>query len=459
MKSQRRRLIASAAAIVLVTTLGASQATANFKGQNGLIAFDSWTGTSQDIGVFDPEGTEPPTMLTTTASFSEHAPRWSRDGRKIVYMGHPQFGLDDQRSLQDIFVMDADGQHKTRLTRTPYQEEVPAWTAHGRIVFCGQSPTDPDNWDIYVMDADGTDLENLTDTGPDTFECWPSPAPHGDEIAFTRATEAGIEIWTMRLDGTGLRRVGEGRTSDWSPRGNDLVYAGDSGGGDRDVWMSHVDGTGQRQLTDTPARRELFPSFSPDGSKIVYGAIVASGEINIFSLDLATGKEDVLLEDAPPTTYSVAYPTWQPLPRGEESTEPRPNLALAGSVTASSEYGGNPASLANDGDWWSYWTSGDFPPGWIEVDLGSVEQIGEVALGITQLPDCATTHRLLGRKTASQPYTLLREFSGFTDDQQILPYVADAPKALRYIRVETTSSCSWVGWREIEVYAAREDDD
>jgi WD40-like Beta Propeller Repeat len=84
-----------AVAAVAAALLGlAGPAEANFRGANGLIAFDSWTGTSQDIGVFDPSGGAP-TMLTSTADFSEHAPRWSPDGTKIVYMGHPQFGEDD----------------------------------------------------------------------------------------------------------------------------------------------------------------------------------------------------------------------------------------------------------------------------------------------------------------------------------------------------------------------------
>ena len=130
----------------------------------------------------------------------------------------------------------------------------------------------------------------------------------------------------------------------------------------------------------------------------------------------------------------------------------RTNLALGKSVTASNEYPGNPASLAVDGNWWSYWNSGGFPPHWIEVDLGSVQSVGEVDLGITQLPDCSTVHLLYGRAAASDPYTLLQEFSGYTVDQQVLRYAATSPQQLRFVRVETTSSCSWVGWREIEVY-------
>jgi hypothetical protein len=130
----------------------------------------------------------------------------------------------------------------------------------------------------------------------------------------------------------------------------------------------------------------------------------------------------------------------------------RANLALGRSVTASSEYPGNPASLAVDGDWYSYWNSGNFPPQWIELDLGSVQNVGEVDLGITQLPDSFTLHRLYGRAGAGDPWTLLAELSGFTVDQQTLQYVAAAPQQLRFIRVETTSSASWVAWREISVY-------
>lgn len=130
----------------------------------------------------------------------------------------------------------------------------------------------------------------------------------------------------------------------------------------------------------------------------------------------------------------------------------RTNLALGKAITASGEYPGNPASSAVDGSWWSYWSSGTFPPGWIEVDLGAAVPIAEIDLGITQLPDCHTVHRLYGRTHGSEPYALLHEFGGFTVDQQILEYVAPAPAELRFVRVETTSSCSWVGWREIEIH-------
>ena len=42
--------------------------------------------------------------------------------------------------------------------------------------------------------------------------------------------------------------------------------------------------------------------------------------------------------------------------------------------------------------------------------------------------------------------------NGFTVDQQILEFQPGVPQQLRYVRVETTSSWSWVAWREIEVH-------
>jgi hypothetical protein len=129
----------------------------------------------------------------------------------------------------------------------------------------------------------------------------------------------------------------------------------------------------------------------------------------------------------------------------------RPNLALGTNVTASNEFPGNPATFAVDGSWWSYWSAGGFPSQWIEVDLGEPKSVAEVRLGITQLPDSHTVHRVYGRASTAEPYTLLQEFSGFTVDQQILTY-SGAPRELRYIRVETVSSSSWVGWREVEVF-------
>ena len=239
---------------------------------------------------------------------------------------------------------------------------------------------------------------------------------HGWGIGGTAAPEqAGI--YEFRLDVDGLPRVADGvfRSTDPSPR---TVY-------------------------DAPILNRGWLFNFPEGltgQHVFTGHWIAPCKVSIDELGY-TG-----------TCRTPADPV-EVIRRSVTVDFVRSNLALGKAVTASREYPGNPAALAVDGSWWSYWNSGDYPPQWIEVDLGSIQRVGEIDLGITQLPDCQTTHRLYGRSSTSEPYVLLQEFNGYTVDQQVLRYVANPRRDLRFVRIETTSSCSWVAWREIEVYA------
>lgn len=132
-----------------------------------------------------------------------------------------------------------------------------------------------------------------------------------------------------------------------------------------------------------------------------------------------------------------------------------PNLALGKPATASASYTGSPPSGAVDGVTEFTWNAGALAPQWIEIDLGSPQTIGRIALLTTQLPDGDTVHRVLGKATAGDPYTLLHEFAGFTTEGEWLE--VSPPTAwddVRFLRIQTTVSPSWVAWREIEVYVA-----
>jgi Tol biopolymer transport system component len=52
----------------------------------------------------------------------EADPRWSPDGRLIAFTRRAIWGAQ-----ADIYVMDADGQHQTRITHSPRDDLAPAW--------------------------------------------------------------------------------------------------------------------------------------------------------------------------------------------------------------------------------------------------------------------------------------------------------------------------------------------
>ncbi|PWU22443.1 MAG: hypothetical protein C5B48_10045 [Candidatus Rokuibacteriota bacterium] len=130
------------------------------------------------------------------------------------------------------------------------------------------------------------------------------------------------------------------------------------------------------------------------------------------------------------------------------------NMAAGKPTTASSSFWIQQPPLAVDENPFTYWNSGNFPPQWIEVDLGSPVSVGEVALSITQLPNGYTVHSVYGKLSATDPYTLLHVFAGPTVDSQTLRTTLDTPFTARYIRIQSTTSPSWVAWREVGVYPA-----
>jgi len=128
------------------------------------------------------------------------------------------------------------------------------------------------------------------------------------------------------------------------------------------------------------------------------------------------------------------------------------NLALNRPASASASLPDRPASAAVDGDLESFWVAGSHPTQWIEIDLGALSDVERMILVPSQDPAGATVHRILGGPESGS-LELLHEFRGDTSDGvplEVSPIAAW--RGLRYLRIETTESPSWVAWREVAVF-------
>lgn len=186
--------------------------------------------------------------------------------------------------------------------------------------------------DIYILGDNGTTVRVLTnDPELDDSPAW---SPDGKHIAF-RSYRSGYdgEIWVVNADGSSpvnltpnaLPATWDNRHPDWSPDGQSIVFASTMGG-DWGIWVMNADGTGKRQLTNTPAL-DAEPAWSPDGRSIAFRRTDATGS-DIMVMPSAGGE---------PTRLSMPgeqrMPAWSPDGKliayvGQETVSAQPELYL-----------------------------------------------------------------------------------------------------------------------------------
>jgi TolB protein len=166
----------------------------------------------------------------------------SPDGSRIVFTSTRDGDLE-------IYTMNADGTDIRRLTREPGYDGGAFFSTDGRrIVYRAHHPETaeeladyrrllsrnlirPSQLDIYVMDADGSNRVRVTDNGAANFA--PYMHPDGERIIFSSnmddPDERNFELYMIRVDGTGLERITNSPEFDGFPMfsadGRQLVFA------------------------------------------------------------------------------------------------------------------------------------------------------------------------------------------------------------------------------------------
>lgn len=235
-------------------------------------------------------------LVAPAASESRTGTTKPTGGRLIAFTGTPS-GSD----RAGIFTVRSDRIATRRLTKPDLwvHPGQPTWSPGGTwIAFSGSDHPQGHDYDLWSIRPDGTGLRRLAKVPGSPQD--PDWSPEGGRLTFS----SGDDIYTVGSDGRGLRRLTRGpavdNDPDWSPDGRTIAF-GSNRGGVFQIWVMDADGDRPRRLV---AKRSGEPDWSPTGDRIAY-ASARDGDPDIY-VALADGRGERALtrtgsEDWPPS--------------------------------------------------------------------------------------------------------------------------------------------------------------
>ena len=222
-------------------------------------------------------------------ALGDSAPSWSADSTKLAFSS-------DETGNQDIYVMNADGSGRVKITDREAKDTEPSWSPDGEwIAFLSRTQG---KTDIHRVRSDGTGLSPLTNF-PAQMYSRPIWSPDGTKIAFTSNRDAEPppqlgptpapfhsdapefpgaaprpELYVMNADGSSQTRLTfnfffDGNPT-WSPDSQRLAFQSREDG-DHEIYVVNADGSGLTKLTDNEDA-DVFPAWSPDGRVIAFSS-------------------------------------------------------------------------------------------------------------------------------------------------------------------------------------------
>ena len=229
---------------------------------------------------------------------------WSPDGKWIAYRDSTR-GINEN---DEIFIASADGRQRRNLTSNPANDWGPDWSPNGTTIAFNSDRDHQAGLRGYLVEPDGSNLRRIKS---DAWIEYPSWSPDGTKLAFMGATGSNYEVFVIDLPTGAVTQITDSPGQDgwpaWSPDGSMIAFssvrddcrlaaAGNECwriadiGEHYDIWTVRPDGSDLRRVTPEFGQ---FVAWSPDGHYLLisgYALYVVrpdgTGRVEIRSPDL-----------------------------------------------------------------------------------------------------------------------------------------------------------------------------
>jgi Tol biopolymer transport system component len=254
------------------------------------ITYDASRSGPRRIWTSDSNGHNPQQITTDVSEEASHVrPRWSADGKRIVFQ-------NIERTKFNIRMVTVDGRQMTWVTNDVNNNLNPVWSLNGDYVYFSSDRGGGYNvWRINILangEPAGQAQQVTTGAGQDVEL---SISPDGKRLGFS-VLKQNADLWRLPVSPVSGKPNGqpesvisttrEDSRGSWSPDGSRIAFNSDRSG-DMNIWVYSLADGSTRQITRGPGG-DFQPEWSPNGKQLVFFSS-RNGNADIWKVDVESG--------------------------------------------------------------------------------------------------------------------------------------------------------------------------